>query len=131
MKTVMAQGAFDILHPGHIHYLKESSRMGDELVVVIARDSRIEKRKDLVFSEDERKEMIKALESVDRAILGSETDIYDTVRDVNPDVITLGYDQKHDREEVRELAEDTVGHEVEVLRIEGKNEYSSTDIKNR
>ena len=131
MKTVMAQGTFDILHPGHIHYLKESSRMGDELVVVIARDSRIEKRKDLVFSEDERKEMIKALESVDRAILGSETDIYDTVRDVNPDVITLGYDQKHDREEVRELAEDTVGHEVEVLRIEGKNEYSSTDIKNR
>jgi len=131
MKTVMAQGAFDILHPGHIHYLKESSRMGDELVVVIARDSRIEKRKDLVFSEDERKEMIEALESVDRAILGSETDIYDTVQNVNPDVITLGYDQKHDRDEVRELAEDTVGHEVEVLRIEGKNEYSSTDIKNR
>jgi len=131
MKTVMAQGAFDILHPGHIHYLKESSRMGDELVVVIARDSRIEKRKDLVFSEDERKEMVKALESVDRAILGSETDIYDTVRNVNPDVITLGYDQKHDRDEVRELAEDTVDHEVEVLRIEGKNEYSSTDIKSR
>ena len=131
MKTVMAQGTFDILHPGHIHYLKESSRMGDELVVVIARDSRAEKRKDLVFSEDERKEMIEALESVDRAILGSETDIYDTVRDVDPDVITLGYDQKHDRDKVRELAEDTVGHEVEVLRIEGKNEYSSTDIKNR
>ncbi|PSH01883.1 MAG: FAD synthase [Nanohaloarchaea archaeon SW_10_44_10] len=131
MKTVMAQGTFDILHPGHIHYLNESSRMGDELVVVIARDSRIEKRKDLVFSEDERKEMVEALESVDRAILGSETDIYDTVRDVDPDVITLGYDQKHDRDKVRELAEDTVGHEVEVLRIEGKNEYSSTDIKNR
>jgi len=129
--VVVGQGTFDILHPGHIHYLEESSRMGDELVVVIARDSRIEKRKDLVFSEDERKEMIKALESVDRAILGSETDVYDTVRNVNPDVITLGYDQKHDRDEVRELAEDTVDHEVEVLRIEGKNEYSSTDIKNR
>ncbi|PSG98957.1 MAG: FAD synthase [Nanohaloarchaea archaeon SW_7_43_1] len=131
MKTVMAQGTFDILHPGHIHYLEESSGMGDELVVVISRDSRIKKRKDLVFSEDERKKMVEALESVDRAILGSETDIYDTVRNVNPDVITLGYDQKHDRDEVRELAEDTVGHDVEVLRIEGKNEYSSTDIKKR
>jgi FAD synthetase len=130
MKTVMAQGTFDILHPGHIHYLKESSRLGEELVVVISRDSRVKGRKDLVFDEEERKEMIEALTPVDRAILGSEGDIYETVERVDPDVITLGYDQSHDREDVKELAENTTGHEVEVVRVEGKGEYSSSDIRN-
>lgn len=130
MKTVMAQGTFDILHPGHIHYLKESSRLGEELVVVISRDSRVKDRKDLVFDEEERKEMIEALKPVDRAILGSEGDIYETVEKVDPNVITLGYDQSHDREDVKELAENTTGHEVEVVRVEGKGEYSSSDIRN-
>jgi FAD synthetase len=130
MKTVMAQGTFDILHPGHIHYLKESSRLGEELVVVISRDSRVKGRKELVFDEEERKEMIEALKPVDRAILGSEGDIYETVEKVDPDVITLGYDQSHDREDVKELAENTTGHGVEVVRVEGKGEYSSSDIRN-
>jgi FAD synthetase len=129
MKTVMAQGTFDILHPGHVHYLKESAKLGDELTVVISRDSRVKHRKDLVFDEDERKEMVQALKPVDEAVLGSETDIYETVEKVNPDVITLGYDQDHDREDVKELAENTLDHEVEVLRIHGKGEYSSSQIK--
>jgi FAD synthetase len=129
MKTVMAQGTFDILHPGHVHYLKESAKLGDELTVVISRDSRVKHRKDLVFDEDERKEMVQALKPVDKAVLGSETDIYETVEKVNPDVITLGYDQDHDREDVKELAENTLDHEVEVLRIHGKGEYSSSQIK--
>lgn len=130
MKTVMAQGTFDILHPGHIHYLEESAKLGDELVVVISRDSRVGKKKDLVFDENERKEMVEALKPVDRAVLGSQTDIYETVEKVDPDLITLGYDQSHDREEVKELAENTLNHEVEVVRIPGKGEYSSRDIKN-
>jgi FAD synthetase len=129
MKTVMAQGTFDILHPGHIHYLRESAKLGDELVVVISRDSRVEERKDLVFSEDERKEMVEALKPVDKIFLGSETDIYETVEKVDPEVITLGYDQHHDREDVKELAENTLDHEVEVVRIPGKGEYSSSEIK--
>lgn len=131
MKTVMAQGTFDILHPGHIHYLRESSKLGEELVVVISRDSRVEGRKNLVFNEKERREMVEALKPVDRAVLGSETDIYETVKKVDPDVITLGYDQHHEREDVKELAENTLEHEVEVFRIPGKGEYSSSEIKDR
>ncbi len=125
----MAQGTFDILHPGHIHYLKESKALGDELVVVIARDSRAGEKKDLYFSEDERREMVEALEAVDRAVLGSEGDIYSTVREVDPDVITLGYDQEHDEEEVKKMAEKATGHTVEVVRIDEKEEYSSSDIR--
>lgn len=128
MKKVMAQGVFDILHPGHLHYLEQSRELGDKLTVVIARDSRIEK--DLYFDEEERKEMLQALKVVDNAILGSEESIYDTVEKVDPDIITLGYDQPFDKEEVASMAEKASGRKVKVERIEKRSNYSSSDIKN-
>ncbi len=127
MTTIMAQGVFDLLHPGHLHYLSESKKHGDKLVVVVARDSRIDKN--LYFNEKERKEMLNALEVVDRAILGSEESIYDTVEKVNPDVITLGYDQPFDIKEVKLMAEKASDNEVNVIRIKKKEDYSSSDIR--
>jgi len=129
MKTVMAQGVFDLLHPGHLHYLRNSCEKGDKLVVVIARDSRIDK--ELYFKENERREMIEALEAVDEALLGSEDSIYDTVRKVDPDVITLGYDQPFDEKEVAEMASEATGNEVDVIRIDERPEYSSTHIREK
>lgn len=129
MNTVMAQGTFDVLHPGHIHYLEKSRELGEELVVVVARDSRISGKKKLYFDEDERREMLESLEVVDRAILGVEGDIYETVEKVDPSVITLGHDQDHVPEEVKELAETATGHDVEVEKISGLGDYSSSDIK--
>lgn len=123
----MAQGTFDLIHPGHIHYLKESSKLGDHLTVVIARDSRVDK--DTYFDENERKEILESLETVDKTVLGSEGDIYATVGDIDPDVITLGYDQNHDEKEVKELAEKATGHKVEVKRISNYKDYSSSDIR--
>lgn len=129
MVKVMAQGTFDILHPGHLHYLRESAELGDSLTVVIARDSRVRDRKDLVFDEQERREIVASLETVDRAILGSEGDIYGTVQEVDPEVITLGHDQHHELDEVKEMAEKATGHEVDVRRISEKDGYSSSDLK--
>ncbi len=129
MKTVMAQGVFDILHPGHLHYIRESAELGDELVVVIARDSRVSGKKELYFDEDERRELVEALEMVDEAVLGSEGNIYETVDRVDPDVITLGYDQEHEEPEVRQMAREATGHEVEIARIGQYGDYSSSDIR--
>lgn len=123
----MAQGTFDVIHPGHIRYLEKSADLGGELVVVIARDSRADRR--LAFGEDERREIVESLETVDSAILGSEDDIYSTVEGVDPDTITLGYDQGYDKEKVKALAEKATGHGVEVVRLEGHRDYSSSDIK--
>ncbi len=123
----MAQGVFDLLHPGHLHYLRESKNLGDRLVVVIARDSRIEKN--LYFNEKERREMVQALEMVDQALLGSEESIYDTVEKAGPEIITLGYDQPFETEEVKSMAEEALDKEVEVKRIEEKSDYSSSDIR--
>lgn len=130
MKTVMAQGTFDVVHPGHIHYLEKSAELGDKLVVVIARDSRSSERKEqLIFNEEDRRKIIESLEAVDKAILGSKKDIYTTVEKVSPDIITLGHDQDHSVDEVKELAENTLDREVEVTKIETGTEHSSSDIK--
>ena len=129
MKTVMAQGTFDILHPGHLYYFRKSAELGDKLVVVISTDIRAGESRDLCFSQGERKEMVNALEVVDKAIIGFEGDIYATVEEVDPDVITLGYDQYHNEDEVREMAKEATGHEVDVERISEKEGYSSSDIR--
>ncbi|WP_414838059.1 adenylyltransferase/cytidyltransferase family protein [Candidatus Nanosalina sp. VS9-1] len=128
MKTVMAQGTFDILHPGHLHYFEESKKLGDELVVVISRDSRHEDRK-IFLDENDRQKMVQALETVDKAVLGTEGDIYETVEKIDPDVITLGYDQNHSKDEVKKMAEEATGHKVTVKRIEGLEDFSSSKIK--
>lgn len=130
MKTVMAQGTFDILHPGHLHYLKESEKLGDRLVVVISRDSRVESRKNLFFTEKERKRMVEALKPVDKAILGNKGNIYSTVEKVDPNTITLGYDQEHEEEKVKNMAEESTGHKVRVKRISRLKDYSSSKIRN-
>lgn len=129
MKRVMAQGTFDVIHPGHIHYLRRSAKIGDKLTVVIARDSRVSERKELVFDEEERKDIVGSLEMVDEAVLGSEGDIYSTVQILDPDIITLGYDQDYEPGEVREMAEEATGHEVSVEKISGKGDYSSSNLK--
>jgi FAD synthetase len=129
VKTVMAQGTFDILHPGHLHYLRKSAQQGDKLVVVVARDTRVNDRKDLHFNESERQEMLSALDVTDEVILGSEGDIYSTVTKVDPDTIVLGHDQHHDEKEVKEMAESATGHAVDVKRASGLEGYSSSNVR--
>jgi len=96
MVRVMATGVFDLLHPGHIHYLTEAKKLGDELVVVVARTSTAERFKHRpIVSEAQRVEMVAALKPVDRAVLGNVGDIFDILTDLRPDVIALGFDQAH------------------------------------
>ena len=98
---VMATGVFDLLHPGHVFFLTEARKLGDELVVVVARDRTARRLKHEAYvPENLRREMVEALKPVDRAVLGSTTDIYETVVRERPDIIALGYDQIWNVEEV-------------------------------
>lgn len=129
----MAQGVFDLLHPGHLHYLRESRQLGDELYVVIARDSRKQGEKDLVMPEEERRTVVDALDVVDEAVLGSEDSIFDTVDEIEPDIITLGYDQDHDEEKLEQTLAEHGFENVDVVRI-GKYDgpvESSTALRQR
>lgn len=133
MTRVMAQGVFDLLHPGHIHYLRESAALGDELYVVIARDSRKEGEKQLVMSEDERRSVVDALEVVDVAVLGSEDSIFDSVDRVDPDIITLGYDQEFDPDTLEDALADHGHPGIDVVRIGAWRDgnLSSTRLRQR
>jgi FAD synthetase len=95
-RRVVAQGTFDILHPGHYHYLREAKAMGDELYVIVARGANVTHKSPPVLADRQRRDMVAALDVVDEARLGHPDDIFVPIRDIDPDVIVLGHDQHHD-----------------------------------
>ena len=97
----MATGTFDILHLGHIYYLKEAKKLGDKLAVVIATDTTVRKMKhEPINSEEIRLNLIKELKIVDEAYIGYNDDIYEIVKEIKPDIIALGFDQVHNENEI-------------------------------
>lgn len=94
--TVIAQGTFDILHPGHLHYLREAASMGDELYVIIARRDNVTHKQKPILDDRQRRDMVDALDPVSSAILGDEADIFVPIEQIDPDLIVLGHDQHHD-----------------------------------
>lgn len=123
-RRVMAAGVFDLLHLGHIHYLTEARKFGDELVVVVATDVMVAKRKHQpIIPQEQRLALVAALKPVDAAILGSPVDQYHSVAAVKPDVIALGYDDYHRAEELRaELQKRGMGG-IEVARCPRFDEH--------
>jgi len=95
---VVAQGTFDLLHPGHVHYLQDAADMGEELHVIIARSENVTHKTPPVVPDEQRREMVAALKPVDEAHLGHPEDIFVPIERIDPDVIALGYDQHHDEE---------------------------------
>ena len=102
----MAVGVFDLVHLGHVHYLTEARKLGDELVVVVATDAMVQRRKhEPINPQDVRLALVAALKPVDHAVVGHEDDQLKSVEDVRPDVIALGHDDYHRVEELKaELA---------------------------
>ncbi|MFD1645057.1 FAD synthase [Haloarchaeobius litoreus] len=94
--TVIAQGTFDILHPGHLHYFSEAAALGDELHVIIARRENVTHKEKPILPDRQRRDMVAALEMVDEAHLGHTEDIFVPIERIDPDCIVLGHDQHHD-----------------------------------
>lgn len=96
MKKVLVFGVFDRLHPGHLHFLEQARALGDELVVLVARDSIVELLKNKTPRENEmaRVRGIKGVKNVSQVKLGdSELGTYTVLKEERPDLIALGYDQ--------------------------------------
>ena len=129
-KRVLAAGCFDLLHYGHLRYLEEAKKLGGEgaeLIVVVARDSTIMKRKGRapVMKEDHRRELVEAQKPVDRAILGGvDLDTEKIIRAVKPDIIALGYDQDDLSEMIAKGAD-----AGKVIRLKKYGDISSTQIR--
>src|SRR3989344_1124916 len=101
MKTVMCFGTFDLLHLGHLNYFQQAKKHGDYLIVIIARDKTKQmQKKEIIFSEKERLELVKNLQIVDEAVLGYPDNHFRVIEENKPDVIFLGYDHKVDEKEL-------------------------------
>jgi len=96
MKRVLAFGVFDLLHPGHLAFLRQARRLGDELVVVVTRDDAAtrEKGRRPRLTARERMRLVSGVRWVDRAVIGDPPERYFAViRRLKPNIIALGYDQ--------------------------------------
>ncbi|MBL6883298.1 MAG: FAD synthase [Candidatus Thalassarchaeum sp.] len=122
MVRVMAVGVFDLLHAGHLHYVEQAKSLGDELIVVVAHDDTVRKQKhEPVTNQELRRRMVEGLKPVDTAIVGNPPSepIFDILNIVKPDIIALGYDQKHSRDSIKSGLEDNGWGQVQVIRVEG------------
>lgn len=97
LRVVLTGGVFDIIHPGHIHTFNAARKLGDVLVVVVATDQTAAKMKSRnpLHDQKQRRALVDSLRVVDLCVVGHEGDIFQTVREVMPDMVALGYDQVH------------------------------------
>jgi len=138
-RVVLASGTFDLLHFGHVKYLEAAKKAGGEnaeLVVIVARDSTVEKRKGKkpVMPEDQRRSLVESLKVVDEALLGYEKfDISEVVEKIRPDIIAVGHDQDGIEREVRKaIAEKNLNIQIVKIGRFGKEELnSSSKIKRK
>lgn len=118
MRKVLAFGCFDILHMGHYTYLKNAKKLGDKLIVVVARDSTIRnlKGREPLLDEESRRKLVESLRFVDSAMLGGKGDRYEIIKRIKPSIIALGYDQKQDERALKKKLSE-MGINAKVVRI--------------
>ena len=103
----MTFGTFDNLHPGHLDYFKQAGLLGDELIVVVARDKNVLAIKKHIPQDDEKirqlrvNSALKDLGIKGRAILGNLKNRWLVLKKYRPEIICLGYDQKVDLSQLK------------------------------
>ena len=130
-KIVLAGGVFDIIHPGHIHTLNAAKALGGVLVVAIATDKTAQKMKKRqpLHNQELRCELVNCLSMVDSAVIGHENDIFETVKEIKPNIIVLGYDQVHQEKFISDGCK-RINLNVEIVRLQSPvPELSSSEIE--
>jgi len=134
-KVVLASGVFDLLHLGHVRFLEEAKKTGGhgaKLIVIVARDSTVKRRKgeNPIVPENQRCALVASLRVVDDAILGYEQfDIGKVIEKLRPDVVAFGYDQEEMEKKVKAYLKQQ-GLAVKVVRI-GKFESEELDSSSK
>jgi len=119
---VLASGVFDLVHYGHIHFLKEAKKAGGDkacLIVVVANDKTVArlKGKPPILPEEQRRAIVESLKPVNEAILGAEDfDMAETLNLVKPDIVAVGFDQIHEEAAVSKVIVEK-GLGIKVVRI--------------
>jgi rfaE bifunctional protein nucleotidyltransferase chain/domain len=130
-KVVFTNGVFDLLHPGHVRYLRDARQLGDALIVGINSDRSVRAIKGPdrpITLEAERAEILLALECVDAVAIFDEDTPADIISRVQPDVLVKGADWGPDNIVGRDTVEARGGRVVRMQLSEG---YSTTEILRR
>jgi D-beta-D-heptose 7-phosphate kinase/D-beta-D-heptose 1-phosphate adenosyltransferase len=92
MKRIFTNGCFDLLHVGHVRMLQYARSLGDVLIVGVNTDSSFRrcKGRDPIIPEDERREMLLALEAVNVVELFDEDTPWELIERIRPDVLVKG-----------------------------------------
>ena len=127
-RVVFTNGVFDLLHPGHVRYLKQARALGDLLIVGINSDRSVRANKGPdrpITPELERAEILDALECVDAVTIFDEETPYEVISALQPDVLVKGADWAHDAIVGRDIVE---GRGGEVVRIAVEQGHSTTAL---
>jgi rfaE bifunctional protein nucleotidyltransferase chain/domain len=125
---VMANGCFDVLHVGHVRYLRAAKGLGGKLVVAVNADDSVRQLKGEhrpVMPEQERAEILAALEPVDAVVIFPELDVRAILSDIRPDVQAKGTDYTPDSVPERDVV-NSYGGRVEI--VGDPKDHSATAI---
>jgi 3-deoxy-D-manno-octulosonate 8-phosphate phosphatase (KDO 8-P phosphatase) len=122
MKVVFTNGCFDLIHVGHTRYLQEAKKYGDIFIVAVNSDSSVRALKGdsrPIIDEDQRAEVLAALECVDYVTIFSEPDPLKLITYLKPDFLVKGGDWAADSIIGKEVVEAEGGRVIRVSVIEG------------
>ena len=129
---VFTNGVFDILHPGHIRYLRDARALGDLLIVGVNSDRSVKELSKApdrpINGEAERAEIIRALASVDAVVIFDEATPHEIISAIQPDVLVKGADWGENAIVGRDVVEARGGKVVRVALAEG---FSTTKLIER
>lgn len=130
--VVFTNGVFDILHPGHVRYLRDARALGDLLIVGVNSDRSVKalnKAPDRpINTERERAEILEALASVDATVIFDEDTPHAIISALQPDILVKGADWDENAIVGRDVVEARGGRVVRIALAEG---YSTTKIIER
>jgi rfaE bifunctional protein nucleotidyltransferase chain/domain len=130
-RIVFTNGCFDLLHAGHVRYLEEAAGLGDDLMVGLNSDRSVRRIKDPrrpLITEEQRAEVLAALQCVHYVVLFEEADPYSLIAAVRPDVLVKGADWALEQIVGADLV---LGYGGEVQRVRLVPAISTTEIIHR
>lgn len=126
--VILCNGAFDLLHVGHVRYLRGAKALGGRVVVAVNSDASVKALKGEgrpIMPEQERAEIVAALESVDAVVVFPESDVRAIIREIRPDVQAKGTDYRRESVPERDVMAECGGR-VEIVG-DAKN-HSTTEL---
>lgn len=127
-KITLANGCFDVLHVGHVRYLRAAKELGGKLIVAVNSDDSVRTLKGdgrPHMPENERAEILAALADVDAVVVFTEPDVRALIREIHPDIQAKGTDYTAESVPERDVVAESGGR---VAIVGDPKDHSATEI---